>query len=170
MKKSKLLQIIAGVLTAVFVWGIAPFFAGVFVFGDLLDFADTGILPFVYPLFFCAVLIAVGIYAGKKSKPYYFKSALISFASPAGFGLLLWVIQLIGEFVTGSFASPLVFLGLPAALPLSVAEGMYESLDNFGLKSYDTITTVIVIAAMAIPIAAGFIGSIVLYKRNTKKD
>ncbi len=165
-RKSKILQIIAGIFTAILVWGSAPLFAGVFVFGDILDFADTEVLPFVYPLFFCAVLIAVGFFAGKKNKPSYFKSMLISLASPAGFGLLFWIVATLGTLINGSFASPFAYLGLPLALPMSVVEGMVKCLNKFGLKSYDIKTMVIVIAAMVIPIIAGFIVSIVTYKKH----
>lgn len=169
MKKSKTIQIITGILTAVAVWCAAPFFAGVFVFGDVLDFARTGLLPFVYPLLFCAALIVIGILAGKNNKPFYFEAALITFASPAAFGLIFWIINLIATRISGSFASPLVFLGLPLSLPMSVVEGMARGLERFGWKSYDTKTLIVVAAAMVIPAAAGFIGAIAAYKKEKLK-
>ncbi|MBR3810293.1 MAG: hypothetical protein IKK46_08335 [Clostridia bacterium] len=126
--KNKLKQIIAGIFSSAFIWGLSILLSGVIVGGDLLDlgYSELG-LGRIFFILFLGYNIFIALYSTKTNKKYYWKGAFITEIIPLISLLLCWI-QIGDSSLAGYIIYP--FSALPFLLCTPVGGLMFAFPDD----------------------------------------
>ncbi len=167
-KSTTIKEILFGFLTSSFVWLSAFLFSGRIAFGDVLEFWDTGLIVFAFPLFFCLSCIAIGIYSSKTAKDIYFKASLLFLSVP----FVSFVIYLIFSVIDLFFSIPYselsnslaTIVGISHMPVAAVFSGIYDYIYPFHLS--EIAETATYSSVLLIPAVVGLVISIRIYKKS----
>ena len=159
----KVIQVLLGLLSGALLWAVGLLMSGNLVGGDILEFHDAGFLSFIFPPLFFASCVLLAVYSAKSKKEAYFKTTLICLFIPiiAYYGLALPF----DAFTTPPLVMLIIFPSMP---PAGVLSGICNCLDKTGLS--DNMVYVISILLNVIPMLAGLVTSIIVYKKTKKAD
>lgn len=159
--KHKVIQVLLGILSSALLWSAGLLMSGNLVGGDILEFHEAGFLSFIFPPLFFGACVLLAVYSAKRKKDAYFKTTLICLSIPiiAYYGLAV---------PFDAFAAPpfVMFVIFPSMPPAGVLGGIYECLDKTGLS--DIMVYVMSILLNIIPMLAGLVSSIIIYKKAKK--
>ena len=126
--KNKIKQILGGIFSSAFVWGLSILLSGVIVGGDLLDlgYSELG-LGRIFFILFLGYNIFIALYSTKTNKKYYWKGAFTTEIIPLISLLLCWI-QIGDSSLAGYIIYP--FSALPFLLCTPVGGLMFAFPDD----------------------------------------
>ncbi len=170
IQSKKTAQIFRGILTGIGLWIFGHVLSGRLSFVEDIELYPAGPLVFAFPLVFAVVCISVAKHSAKFNKFAYYKTSMICFLLPVfcwAFTLLLGFIMEL-EIPGISFIADvmqLIFV-LPCVAMLSI---YYQLLTVIGTET-DGIKPVLISAAYFLPMLAGVLISIKIYKGKSGKQ
>ena len=166
-EKSKFLDILFGILTAIGVYVAGFLMAGRLAFAEDIELYETGYAVLVFPFLFAIICILVELFSANKNRPVYFKASMICFALPVIFLIMVWCLESLRYHFDDSgllyeiFGCLVVYSGIFWAPLLSIFEQIYDILNEH---------TILSILFMAVPMLLCYIFAIVKFKKDRSKQ
>lgn len=167
-KSKKSTQIFQGILTSIGLWIFGHLLSGRLAFVEDIELYPTGHLVIAFPFVFAAACILVAKYSVKAGKDTYYKTSMVCFSLPA----FCWIISMILSFIMELKLPIISFIAdviqLIFILPCVAMLSIYSQLVTAIGTDTDGIKLVLISAAYFIPMLAGMLISIKIYKDNSK--
>lgn len=163
-ENKKSTQIFQGILTGIGLWVFGHLMSGRLSFVEDIELYPTGPLVIAFPFVFAAVCISVAKYSVKTHKYIYYKTSVICFSLPA----FCWIISFLLSFIM-QFKIPVIsFIAdifqiifiLPCVAIVSINNQLLKIIGT----GTDGIKLVLIIVAYFIPMIAGILISLKIYK------
>lgn len=166
-KSKKSAQIFLGILTGIVVWIIGHLMSGRLSFVEDMELYPTGPLVLIFPFVFAAACMLVAKYSAKSGKDVYYKTSMICFSLPPVClemaQLFAYIMELKVPIISRIADVVALIFTLPTIAMFSI---FYQLLDFIGTGT-DGIKLVLIIASYFLPMLAGVLISIKIYKDNS---
>jgi len=167
-QSKKSLQVFQGILTGIGLWFFGHLLSGRLSFVEDIELYPTGPLIFVFPFLFAAACILAAKYSIRTYKDTYYKASMICFLIPAFCWLISFLLRFIMELKVPVISIAADYIQLIFIIPSVSIQSIYLQLLTVIGTGTDGIKLVLISVAYFIPVLAGILISLKIYKDNRK--
>ena len=165
-EKSKFLDILFGILTAIVVYVAGFLMSGRLLFAEDMELYETGYAVLAFPFLFAIICVLIELFSTSKNRPVYFKTSMVCFVLPVIFIVMVWCLEALCNHLGYSGLLCEIFGYLEIIFSI-----FYAPLISIFAQIYDVLNehTIISILFMAVPMLLCYIFAIVKFKKDRSK-